>query len=284
MARIIFLLISVLLFWTNQTIVCGPAGCIRGEGEIKSEVRHLSGFTEIDLSGSPDVIVKSGNEYKVVVKDYENLLPKLKTVVKGNALKIYFDGCVTNSQAVVEITMPELTGIRSSGSGDIRVSGDFKGDYVNVAVSGSGNVTFNGLIDGMQSLEIAIAGSGDVHFNSVVKEAKVKTSVLGSGDVSLNLPGKIADFELKSQGSGDVYISGDTVANAQMVTMGSGDISAENVVFVNARVKTMGSGDIKLQVRQSLEATTMGSGDIIYSGNPQKISLHAMGSGDVRKM
>ncbi len=284
MGRISFLIISMLFLWLNQSIVCANVSCVTGKGNIVTESRDLHGFTEVEVLGSMDVQIVSGDKYSLQVTDYENLLPLLKTELSGNKLEIKFDGCVRNSRAKVKITMPELKGVFSSGSGDITISGEFKaGEDVSISSLGSGDIIFNGLLDGSQRLVVSAKGSGNIRINTVGEDLELKFSSLGSGDAILNIPGSLKNLDVVLSGSGDLTVKGDTITDAQIRMLGSGDCDAGGVVVKNLTIKVMGSGDAEVSVSEALNAKILGSGDVVYHGNPKSIDLSKMGSGSVVK-
>jgi 2-keto-4-pentenoate hydratase/2-oxohepta-3-ene-1,7-dioic acid hydratase in catechol pathway len=43
----------------------------------------------------------------------------------------------------------------------------------------------------------------------------------------------------------------------------------------------MGSGDIEASASEKVSVTLMGSGDVVVSGSPKKVSSSNLGSGDV---
>jgi hypothetical protein len=84
---------------------------------------------------------------------------------------------------------------------------------------------------------------------------------------------------VRLSGSGGCTISG--LADTLAVTVsGSGDFSGKSLTSRVARVKTSGSGDALVQVHESLDAESSGSGSVRYVGSPQ-VTQHVSGSGTV---
>ncbi len=286
MERTIFLLVSTLLVWINQSIVCTPAstGCISGKGKIVTQSRDIKDFTKIKVLGSMDVEIISGDKYAVEVTDYENLLPYLKTVVHGDKLEIGYEGCIRNSRASVKITMPELNGIYSLGSGDIKVSGEFASTQgIFIESLGSGDIIFNALLDGSQEVSVTLKGSGDLRFNTVAQSLNLVFSSLGSGDAVINIPGQVNDLTINLAGSGDVVAKGDSASTARVKVLGSGDCDIQDIKVSSLIVKLMGSGDVHATVENELDVNIMGSGDVYYHGNPGKVVVNSVGSGSLIK-
>jgi len=124
-------------------------------------------------------------------------------------------------------------------------------------VKGSGNITSKNRIQNMQSISTRISGSGDI--NATVDAPDVKAEISGSGNLSLQ--GRCKNFEGSISGSGDLKCS---------------DLLGEN-----AAVSIFGSGNAHVYASVRLKASTTGSGDIYYRGNPSSPEISKTGSGSV---
>ena len=190
---------------------------IRGSGDLKTEKRDVGNFTRIETSGSFDVDVIVGEEASLTVTFDDNLLEFVLTEVHAGTLYIDTEESFSSRRGCkVEITVPVLEAVESSGSGDISVR-RVKGKEFKYTISGSGDVLLDGTVD---QLEISIAGSGDVDARDLrSKEAYVKIS--GSGDVEVYaseyLDGRI-------YGSGDISYYGNPEDTNKKV-YGSGSIT-----------------------------------------------------------
>lgn len=125
-----------------------------------------------------------------------------------------------------------------------------------LSFNGSGNLTNTDLIK-TEYLNIEMTGSGNTSFNADTNSLKITKS--GSGN--LNGKGVTTNIEINSAGSGNVIMF---------------DLKSENAV-----VSQTGSGNIKVNCSKNLDAKTIGSGSIQYSGNPEKISKNTTGSGSI---
>lgn len=124
--------------------------------------------------------------------------------------------------------------------------------------------------------------SGDVKIPSHVlaNQAKVHLKSTGDADITTETTNKLT---LISDGSGDFDLSGETkklIVNLR----GSGDLDGEAFTAEKANLNTRGSGDIKVSVEESLKASTYGSGDIQFKGNPTIKHMDQDGSGDIEKV
>lgn len=189
---------------------------IKGSGKAKTESRTVSNFSQIELTGSPDVVWTKGDKISVSVTTDDNLLEHLKTEVEGDRLVIHFDKSVnTNTDTIVKITSPSLEGAAVTGSGDIQATG-VEGKIFNARISGSGNIEAAG---GVSEVSAEVTGSGDCTLTSLNAEF-AKARVTGSGNISL-----VAQKELEANvtGSGDIEYKGSPKVNSNVT--GSGNVS-----------------------------------------------------------
>jgi hypothetical protein len=101
----------------------------------------------------------------------------------------------------------------------------------------------------------------------------------GAGDIKLT-DLKENDFSMQLNGSGEVSASG-SARQFNVLLNGSSDVDAEELVSENANIQILGSGDLKVNARQSLDVSIIGSGNVEYYGNPEKINRQIIGSGEV---
>jgi len=215
--KYIFLSASIILL-TNSCYFGDEDffGCVRGNGNVRSEEFFLPTITGVKLQGIGEVIIRYGDTQEIIVETDNNLLDYLETNVNGGVWNIDFRRCVRNvSRLTVFITIPEIRKLIISGSGSIVGEDAFVGDALETTVSGSGNIDFDftgntldanvsgsGHIDlfgAVELLDINISGSGDIRaFDLLAQECDVNIS--GSGDVRVN----VEDFlKVRISGSGD---------------------------------------------------------------------------------
>lgn len=126
-------------------------------------------------------------------------------------------------------------------------------------------------------MNINVAGSGDVRAGSA---GKASLNIAGSGDVATT--GVRGPVSINLGGSGDVH-SGPIGGSLSVNSAGSGDA---DVASVNGAVsiRIAGSGDVLIRggQAQSLSASIVGSGDVLFTGSAGKLDANVVGSGDVR--
>lgn len=209
------------VFLIFSSVLVSMSSCfvdrIVGSGRIISENRIVSNtnFTEIRVEGSMNVNVIQGDSVKIVAKDFENILSSLETRVVGNTLVIDYQDhtWISNSAGEITVTMPKLSNVEMSGSGDIGTVGNFRFDDLNLLISGSGNFSFTGSAKNMNA---KISGSGNIRaFNMPTENATVKIS--GSGDMQVNVTRQL---DATISGSGDIVYKGTPSVNSRVTGSG----------------------------------------------------------------
>jgi Putative auto-transporter adhesin, head GIN domain len=183
------LLITVLTSCKKDTII--------GNGPTETELRTVSGFSKVDVSGKTNVTITYGAAFKIEVKAYRNLLSSLETKVNGDVLKIGFKNgtSVSNDNSEVFITMPLLTKFSTTGNSIVNINSGaadnfeavitgaskleglgFTAKSANITIEGIGTASFT-ITD---KLNAKITGSGIVYYKG---NAAVTSTINGSGKV-----------------------------------------------------------------------------------------------------
>lgn len=231
-----------------------PAGCSRGEehggstgrGDAHSEAptdpsqwSNLRDFTEIEATGPDNVIITQGKNFAVTVEGDADIVNKLEIKVSGDTLeigrrkKLGISWSSSDKSATIRVTLPVLTKVEATGSGDISVdkvdgekmkaeltgSGNLKIATVAVAaleteLTGSGDIDIGGTV---QELDVSVTGSGNFDGEGL-KAGRAKASILGSGDSRFASDGPV---DIDIMGSGNVTVKGK--AQCKSSIMGSGE-------------------------------------------------------------
>jgi len=235
-----------LFFFLNSLLL---SGCedgdfsfgkhINGTGSIISKSRQFSKFEEIEVANNSDVEIYRGNEQKVEVSDYENIIKYTQATVEGGRLIIKNEPeniNISNSRSKVIIYTPyaihvlhisgsgnivlkdafnDISKVSISGSGDIEAEQPCELNKLNASITGSGDLLFKGTAN---EISLHISGSGDIKF-SEVKATSVNCRISGSGDASVFATGKL---EANISGSGDIeYFGHPTISS---IISGSGEV------------------------------------------------------------
>ena len=197
--------------------VLALAGCTVGDdGPTTTQTRDVAAFTRIDNPASVDVRVDVGGRQRVRVRAGEKVISDVRTEVRDGTLHVTFDhDGFGGDDVVVEASVPELTAIEASGSGDIDAVG-IDADAFELRSDGSADIALAGTVG---RLAVDLDGSGDADLAGLAaREARV--AVGGSGDLDVRADERL---EVDADGSGDVRYHGDP-ALTQNVD-GSGDLS-----------------------------------------------------------
>ena len=206
-----------------------------GSGVVRRESRTVAAFTAIVIEGSGNVTLSQGSPQSLSVETDDNLLPLVKTEVRAGVLSLGFkEGVkpVHMSQLEFFITVPELTGVKISGSGNLHSTGLIRGRTLTLEISGSGGIYSELDVDGLGvtisgsggmtaegkagHLSVAISGSGSVQARDLAS-VDADVTVNGSGEAVINARRTIA---INVSGSGRVAYGGG--AEATITKSGSG--------------------------------------------------------------
>ena len=210
-----------------------------GSGHSATETRSLAEFQAISLAGSMDLTVRQGPQ-QVQVQADDNLLPLLETSVEsgksGATLVVRWkkgENVYTRSKLLITVTVPKLSAVKASGSGDIHVEA-FSTPALQLSLSGSGDAKLDNLKT--DDLAVAISGSGDVSAKGMA--TKLSVSIAGSGDVRLT-DLRADDVDVSIAGSGDAAVNAQKTLNVRVA--GSGDVTYTGNAAVNSKIAGSGS-------------------------------------------
>ena len=212
---------------------------IRGNGNLVTQDRPVSGFSGVKSSGFFDVYVSSGTSQTVKIEAEENLQSYIETTMDGNILEIdtkegYW--LRPKKQVKIFITSPSFTSVR---------------------LSGSGNIISQNKIMGTETIDLALSGSGDIKVD--VDAPSVKAEINGSGNMELK--GQAKSFEGSVSGSGDIKAMDLRSEETKIRISGSGD--ANVYASMRLEVRVAGSGDVKYAGGvQSVSSNISGSGSV----------------------
>lgn len=229
MKNLILLSISILIS------SCSFVGiCTKGNGSISKITKDYSNFNEISVNGSVNVIITRSDNFNVEVETDENLLDLVKVELEENDELMISTENVCPTQFNVYVSMPELTEVEVSGSGDVISESVFE----------------------TEEFEIDIAGSGNVQLN--INSTNAEIEIAGSGDVIIS--GRTGELDIDIAGSGSVNADGFESAKASIEIAGSGDASVNVSNLLDVQIA--GSGDVIYQGNPKISTDVSGSGSV----------------------
>ena len=235
---IVYITVIVLLLFATSGCP-GSLTSIRGNGNVKQQNFSLNNFKTVSVSGDWTVEITQNVTSSVTVDADENLFDYLDIRVDGSHnLHIGFKKgyAISNAHCKASITMPILTQLTASGSitGEIKSFNNMSGKAMSIAISGSGDITANGIK--VKELALEISGSGD--FKATGKAQTFTGSISGSGNIkAVDLETEKANISISGSGSAEVWVTDSLTADIS----GSGKIRYKNLTPPPA---IHGSGDI----------------------------------------
>src|ERR1700730_10817374 len=178
---------------------------VAGSGKITTEPKTVSGFSAVSLSGSGQVTIEQTGMDSLTVTTDDNLLPYIKTDVKGDTLELGLNDSMTQlrpTQGIVfRLTAKSLEGLDISGSGKADAKG-LDPDHLRIKISGSGEVSAQGTAN---DLDLRISGSGGYRGEDM-RSRRATIDISGSGGAVI-----AASETLKADvsGSGSIEYLGD---------------------------------------------------------------------------
>jgi len=208
-----------LLYQLDVLGSSSSSAATEGSGVPATQTRAVPAFHIVELAGGNNVVVHVGGEQSVVVEADDNLLNRVTTEVQSGTLVIgNTPGSIqTKSPMSVEVTVRTLDALTLAGGGNIVVTG-IKAESLEVALSGSGNITGSG---GATSLDVSLDGSGNAWFTRVAAN-HVHAVLTGSGNIFVTAR---KSLDASVPGSGTISYAGNPQDVTKSIT-GSGAITA----------------------------------------------------------
>ena len=114
---------------------------LKGNGNVQTQTRNVSGYTGIDVSGGFAVEITQGSNEGVRLEAEENLLDNIRTEVKNGVLHIYNDKSLSSTKGMkAYITIKELNKIDISGGVKVVGNSTFKTNTMVLDLSGASKV------------------------------------------------------------------------------------------------------------------------------------------------
>ncbi|WP_242921603.1 head GIN domain-containing protein [Pontibacter liquoris] len=219
---------ALALLLANAPVV---AQQLRGNGNLKTVSRDVSGFKGIDVSGGFNVEITQGLKEGVRLEAEENLLDNIKTEVKNGVLHIYNDKSLNSTKSMkAYITVKELNKIAISGGVKVTGNGTFKSDRFDLNMSGGSAVTLavdaNQLVADMSGAsKVELTGRADVLNMDMSGASKVEAADLVAKRVKIEASGA-SKVKVYAKEALDINASGASVVYYKGSPSISSDVSA----------------------------------------------------------
>ena len=216
-------IIIVSLFVIFGLAVAGCTVSVRGSGSVVEEGREVAQFDRIALDGMGEIILTQGDDTSLVIEAEDNLMPYIKTTVRGDELTINIQSrrpIIPTEPIKFYVTTPDIEGVSVDGLGLISAE-KIESGSIEFSMNGSGAVEIDELnadsltvdIDGLGTIELAgrvdhqeidINGSGNYDGKDIESEtASIDIDGLGSATITVE-----DELEISIDGSGQVSYYG----------------------------------------------------------------------------
>ncbi len=111
----------------------------------KSETREFSNFTKIEASGSLNVVIVVGKDFKVELESSKKELAEIVTEADSDILKIHSkkDWSISKTEVAVRISLPKLVAAEISGN-SIAVISNVKSEDLSLKLNGASSIKISG--------------------------------------------------------------------------------------------------------------------------------------------
>lgn len=236
----------------------------------------LNGFKEIDASSAFSIYVEKGSEQSIVVVADEHIADDVKVTVSKGVLSFYLNGKNAGRIKTLKahVVMPELKGVRLTGSCDLMSDDTFVTEKFTASLAGSSDLKINIRAD---QVEVKATGSSDVVMNTETMGLKVDAA--GSSDVVVT--GKAMALSVGCTGSSSVEMSELQASDATISLMGGSDMTG-NVQGGKADIIVAGSSELILAVEVAeLKVSAAGASDVKLSGKVDTFTSSCLGSSKI---
>jgi hypothetical protein len=212
--------ILLLVAATSITLFssCRRFRCVKGNGNVRTETRKMTGFTKVDISGGYKVTLKQDSSESISITTDDNLFKYIQTNIEGGTLRLRSRRNICGSgETTVIIGVKNLDKIGASGAVEIRSNGRLT----------------------VQNLSFDLSGSTKIDME--LYAGRVRTDASGSTEVYLK--GQAASHEVDLSGSGKVEALDFVVGKYKIGTSGASECKIN--VLNELDVHTSGASDIQ---------------------------------------
>ncbi len=224
---------------------CQKNKCFHATGNITTQVREISPFTEIQAEKNINVVLTPDSAAYLTVEAGENTLDFIETTVQNGILYLQNNSkCnyLRSFKKTITITVPAAS-------------------LQKISHSGSGNITTS----------------------SVLNIPVFKMDITdGSGSYRLQLNSD-SIYLWQHTGPADFTLSGNTNF-LYTYTSGNGWFYLDKLQAGNVHINHNGTGDIQVWAMQTLLIELQNMGNIQYKGNPQITITNHSGSGSINPL
>jgi hypothetical protein len=176
----------------------------QGNGNVQKQERKVPAFDAIEVSGAFDVYLSQGSTQSVIVEADENLLPLIRTEVRGSTLVIENKKPIHDSKSLkVYITLTDLKKIEVSGAVDIKSQNKLTLTELAIEISGATDATLDLAV---QKLEVSSSGGSKMKFSGMAN--RLDMDVSGAVDIhAFDLLAEVVSLDISGAGEAEVNVT-----------------------------------------------------------------------------
>jgi hypothetical protein len=212
--------------------------------DANAEVRTVTSFNAIEVSGTIDLYLSQGTEEAVAISaSSDEIKQRMRTEVRGNTLLIYFDGKGLNwkkwgnHKMKAYVTFKTLKRLEASGVCNVKATETIRQDELKMELSGASDFT------------------GDMN---------VKT------------------LRIDASGASNAKLSG-TAEDANIIATGACNLKAYDLKTIMCKTDASGASHIRITVDKELNANATGGSTIFFKGNGLIRDISASGGASVKR-
>ena len=213
-----FLYMKRLLFLVCGLALLGLSAChwlgVKGNGEITTEQRPVTDFSELHSDGSFDIEWSNGAPSLTVTTD-ENLQKYVEAEVHDHYLRLHLRERVLPTHGLkVAVSSSQRTGCKMTGASEL-VAHDLSGESFALKTTGAAEVKLDGTVNGLLA---DMTGASELTARKLsTRTAEVSTTGAASADVSVS-----DTLRVTITGAGDVTYHGNPTVQKRVT--GAGEI------------------------------------------------------------
>lgn len=248
-------ILSLASFTLASSLAFGATSCLTGSKTVEASKTLTSrnyvvgSFTGVDCSSVVDIKIRQGSTQSVVLEAPTNYIDYFVVSVKKGILHIDNKSGVNfrNTRDIeMTIVVPELKMVKTTGTGDIDLVGNFRtGDF-----------------------KAETSGTGDIEAKQL-RAVSLNLKSSGIGDISITSASHLNFVYAETNGTGDITLAG-SAAKAVYKSSGTGDVEAFRMKVADVEANASGTGDIECYASGNFSGSASGMGDIEVKGNPSK--------------
>jgi Putative auto-transporter adhesin, head GIN domain len=228
-------------------------------GHIAEQSRNVGTFTGVQVAAGIQARIEAGALGPITVRGPDDVLPHLRTEVKGSQLVIGFEpgsSGHSNAPVTVAIRMPRADQLGVSGGAEIEANVP-AADGLELHASGGGHIRLTAAVK-PQKLVIAASGGAEI---TLAGTESASVQAHGSGGAVLTMAGKADSLTLDLSGGTQVHAGKLWVGSLEV--HGSGGGEAEVNAGRQVRGSLSGGTTLRVAASAQVDVRTSGGAEVI---------------------